>query len=275
MEETKLQKTDHYNRLEKPGQGRSGRVLGGLVVIGVGMVLLANQLGEVNLPRWVFSWKMALILLGIFIGARSSFQRSGWLVLVFIGAMFLAEDLYPSISLRAYIWPIVLISMGLWIMLRPNRFGGNCGGSRRREWRPGPGDQQGRGGMAAEPGFAPSPGAEFMSDDYLNAFTLFGGTKKNIFSKDFKGGTIETFFGGSEINLSQSDLQGPATIDVSQAFGGTKLIVPSHWKVQSDVMAILGGIDDKRPLVNDTYNTDKILYLKGTIIFGGLDIRSY
>ncbi|MFT2007119.1 LiaF transmembrane domain-containing protein [Pontibacter sp. 13R65] len=272
MEQTKFKTTENYRGLEHSAGGRSGRVLGGLVIIGIGLVLLAYQLGEITLPRWVFSWKMALILLGLFIGARSSFRRPGWLVLVLIGSLFLLEDLYPALSLRAYVWPIVLISVGLWVMLRPNKFGGRCGPeSRRRDIRPVPYT----GGTTDSNAPDQQTATEFVSDDYLSAFTLFGGTKKSVFSKQFKGGHVETFFGGSEFNLSQADLQGPATIDISQAFGGTKLIVPSHWKVQSDVMAILGGIDDKRHLVNDNYETDKILYLKGTIIFGGLDIRSY
>jgi predicted membrane protein len=85
---------------------------------------------------------------------------------------------------------------------------------------------------------------------------------------------VVNFFGGTDLNLSQSDINGVAVLDLTQVFGGTKLIVPSNWKVQSEVVAVFGGLDDKR---RDLANPDpnKVLVLKGTCIFGGIDIKSF
>ena len=54
-------------------------------------------------------------------------------------------------------------------------------------------------------------------------------------------------------------------------------IVPPHWRIHSDdLVCILGGIDDKRPLTNDlNYDPNKLLVIKGTCILGGIDIKSY
>ena len=106
---------------------------------------------------------------------------------------------------------------------------------------------------------------------------IFGGAKKNIISKNFRGGEAVTVFGGTEINLMQADLTGPVVLELTQVFGGTKLIVPPHWKVWSkDMVTILGGIDDKRPMMgNPSDDTNKTLILKGTCMLGGIDIRSY
>jgi hypothetical protein len=107
---------------------------------------------------------------------------------------------------------------------------------------------------------------------------VFGGVKKNIISKNFRGGETVTIFGGTEINLTQADVNGGVVLDLTQIFGGTKLIVPPHWRIQSkDMVAIFGGVDDKRPLLSNasTEETNKVLILKGTCIFGGIDIRSY
>ncbi|MBM3416907.1 MAG: hypothetical protein FJY20_10820 [Bacteroidetes bacterium] len=52
-----------------------------------------------------------------------------------------------------------------------------------------------------------------------------------MLSKDFKGGDIVNIFGGTEFNLSQADIKGRVTLEVTTIFGGTKLIVPSHWEV--------------------------------------------
>ena len=84
-----------------------------------------------------------------------------------------------------------------------------------------------------------------------------------------------TIFGGSELNMSQADINGVVTIEVVQIFGGTKLIVPSNWKIQtSELVSVFGGIDDKRQLTTSQDET-KVLNLRGTSIFGGIDIRSY
>ena len=67
----------------------------------------------------------------------------------------------------------------------------------------------------------------FSSEDYIDATTVLGGIHKNILSKNFKGGDITIFMGGAEINLSQADIQGTASLDITQIMGGTKIIVPS------------------------------------------------
>jgi predicted membrane protein len=81
--------------------------------------------------------------------------------------------------------------------------------------------------------------------------------------------------GGTEINLMQADINGTVILEVTQIFGGTKLIVPSNWEIKPEMVAIFGGIEDKRTMQNVSGNTDKILVLKGTTLFGGIEIRNY
>ena len=95
-----------------------------------------------------------------------------------------------------------------------------------------------------------------------------------ILSKEFKGGDIVNIFGGAEIDLTQADIKGKAVLDLVQIFGGTKIIIPSDWQVQSKMVALFGGIEDKRnPALPK--NPDKILVIDGTSIFAGIDILSY
>jgi len=64
-------------------------------------------------------------------------------------------------------------------------------------------------------------------------------------------------------------------IDVTQVFGGIKMIVPPHWQVVPDLAAVFAGIDDKRMKSTATPGSDKVLVLKGVSIFAGVDIRSF
>ena len=81
--------------------------------------------------------------------------------------------------------------------------------------------------------------------------------------------------GGTEINLMQADIPGSITIDTTNIFGGTKLIVPPTWDVQSDVVTIFGGVDDKRQILSDGTHPTKVIRLSGLCIFGGIEIRSF
>ena len=112
-------------------------------------------------------------------------------------------------------------------------------------------------------------------EDFVDSTSIFGGAKKNIISKTFKGGDLVNIFGGTDLDLTQADFTGSAVIELTTIFGGTKLIVPSNWSIKSEAVIIFGGLEDKRkmPVVSD--NPDKVLILKGTVIFGGIEIKSY
>ncbi len=226
-------------------ENRSGRIFGGSVLVIIGGILLVRQLG-VELPEWILSWGTLLIAVGLFIGAKHSFRGIGWMIPIIIGGVILIENFVPDLSVKHYIWPLLIICFGLFMIFRPRHH--------RRDW-----------------GWNP----EVSSEDFIDATSIFGSTKKNIISKDFKGGDITTVFGGTDLNLTQADISGTVVIDVTQVFGGTKLIVPAHWSIQSDVVCIFGGIEDKRPQSKDIPDSPKILKLDGTCIFGGIEIKSF
>lgn len=115
----------------------------------------------------------------------------------------------------------------------------------------------------------------YSSEDFVNTTCIFGGTKKVVLSKNFKGGDLVNVFGGAEIDLTQADINDKAVIEVTAIFGGATLIVPSNWEVKSTVITIFGGINDKRKIAALTEQTGKKLILKGTVIFGGVEIKSY
>jgi predicted membrane protein len=237
---------------------QSGRAWGGLIIVAVGAVLLAKKAGA-DLPPWLFTWQMALITFGVFVGAKHRFRDWGWLVPVAIGSVFLADKFIEDISIEQFFWPIIIIFIGLVMIFKPKR-------SRDGVWR--------RWNEKHQEQFS-AMNSQNTEEDFINAVTIFGGAKKVIISKDFKGGETTTFFGGVEINLTQADINGRAELELTQVFGGTKLVVPSNWKIQTEeLVSGFGGLDDKRKNIT-TPDPDKTLVLKGTCIFGGIDIKNY
>ena len=112
------------------------------------------------------------------------------------------------------------------------------------------------------------------SDDIMEVISVFGSAKRVVLAKNFKGGEVISVFGSSEINLSNADFTGKLVLEVVQVFGGTKLIIPPHWEVQSKTAAVFGGIEDKRSAQSAT-NPEKVLILEGVTFFGGVTIASY
>ncbi|GAA4344130.1 LiaF transmembrane domain-containing protein [Flaviaesturariibacter amylovorans] len=239
---------------------RRGRVWTGLFLLTAGSLLLAHRAG-VGLPPWLFSWPVLLIGIGLWVGARHSFKGFGWLLPVAIGAIGLADDLRADLNLRPYIWPLVLIGAGLIFIFRP-----------KRPAYTGPDESD---ALPAGGGTTDTPEAPGMErSDVLDITAILGGVKKNVLSKQFRGGEVTAFMGGAEINLAQADFQGRIRLECTNVMGGTKLIIPPDWDVQSEIVAIFGGVDDKRPPA-PVPAPNKVLFLEGTCVFGGVEIRSY
>jgi predicted membrane protein len=247
--------------------GRGGRQWSGVFLLIIGGLLLARASG-VLFPAWFFSGPVLLIGIGLFIGVRHRFRNFVWLIPIVIGGALLADRLSPDITLRPYIWPVLLIGAGLFFIFRPK--GRHCrrGGGRDDNSFT---DEQVVATSTDTDALTPGISSQ---NDMIDVTAVFGGVKKNVVSKDFKGGDVTAFMGGAEINLTQADFKGRVMIDSFNMFGGTKLIVPPDWEVQSGIVAVFGGVDDKRP-PSANVHPDKILYLDGTCIFGGVEIKSY
>src|SRR6185312_4994854 len=112
-------------------------------------------------------------------------------------------------------------------------------------------------------------------DDVINMDCVFSGFKKNIITKDFKGGNISCVFGGGNLNLTQADINGKQVLTINNVFSGMKIIVPANWEIQTDVNTMFGGVEDKRPYQTIVTNPDKILVIKGSVTFGGIEIQNY
>ena len=210
-----------------------------LVAIG-GYFLLRNfNLIPSFLPYWLFGWEMILIVIG---GAMLVTGRREGFIFLFIGGFFLLPDILhiPHFRMRDW-WPLILIIIGVVIVLR------------RRDYH--------------------SRGMVEDNRDFFNDTSIFGGSSKVFTSKNFQGGKITSVFGGSEIDFSETELgQEEVILDVFCLFGGNDIRVPNNWTVYNDSFVLFGGYDDKRR-ANAEQDPKKVLRIKGSIIFGGMDVK--
>ncbi|WP_420316383.1 LiaF transmembrane domain-containing protein [Ekhidna sp.] len=215
----------------------------GIVLVALGGYFLLRNLDLIPsfLPFWLFSWEMIFVIIG---GAMLASGRREGLVFLGIGAFFIIPDILhiPHFHMRDW-WPLILIAVGLSIFLR------------RRNYN------------------QISPGKS--NDEFFEDVSIFGGSEKTITSQNLKTARINSIFGGSELNLLGVKLgQKEVILDYLCIFGGNEIIVPNDWTIVNEMFVLFGGYSDKRAIVSGVKpDPEKVLRLKGLILFGGSEVR--
>lgn len=289
------------NRKSNYKSTESGRMWAGIIIVGFGVLLLADRL-HIGwfFPSWLFSWPIILIVIGLIIGGNSNFKNPASFFLLFFGSFFLLKDI-THFNIGPFLWPAIIIGLGLWLLLGkgkgPRIPPGGHGPHRNDPYSwdkrmpddTSPKDDTGNyqktydtnqgfatGGASAgiNEGYGAGHTGGFTDEDYMKSTAIFSEERKTIISKNFLGGEIVNIFGGTDINLMQADINTPVVIDIFQIFAGTKIIVPSHWKIKSEVVSVFGEVVDRRFVQGGLQDDRKTLYIKGTSIFGGVTIKN-
>jgi predicted membrane protein len=278
------------NNYTKPRN--DGSIAFGFIILGIGVILLLRKIGFF-IPDWILTWPMILIVIGTFSIIKHEFKSFFGFVVLFIGAYFLLKREFDlDFGLGQYVWPLGLIILGIYLITQRTREN-KVLEDIRRNWESerksktafsGAStvedakvvDENGNTGnfqSASESGFTRTTGTSFA--DRLNIDAIFSGVNRKMMSKNFQGGKITAAFGGADLDLTQVDFNGVVTIQVDIIFGGVKMIVPPHWDIRTEVTNIAAGLEDKRFFREGGVDPNKVVVLKGTILFGGLEIKSF
>lgn len=258
---------------------RERKHLIGIILVVIGLVLIVDNLRFTPhfIPWWIWTWQFLLITIGVFSLLTSDKVGPG-IVLISIGSIFLLSDILPrewpaffdlfSDNFSLF-WTLVLIIIGASLIFR-KRGERHENTSKEHSRRPSFGKSHTTFGSTTEY-------ANDIESDYIDEVAIFGGGKKIITSENFRGGKVTTIFGGTDLILSQSQLApGTNEIEVFAMFGGWTLVVPPNWQVKNEVIAVFGGISDKRVLSADMVKDNtRVLVIKGFVMFGGGEIKSY
>jgi len=267
-----------------PNPKQKNNIVAGVILVIIGVaILIRNMSFGVWFPHWIFTWPMLLVVMGLISGGRHNFRGAAWIVLMGLGIYFLiVENRLLPFDLRPFTLPIVLIAIGLFIILK-RRNNPACDirsrgwHHRNRGWHHRDSDwRHSGGGLQGFQGTQEQGTTEDTSGgDYLDVNSLLGSNNRRVISKQFKGGRVSCIFGGAEIDLTQCDIEETVVIDIVAAFGGVDLTLPANWNVRNEISVFLGGVDDKRRSYAQPGGTTKTVILKGTVMFGGVEIKSY
>jgi hypothetical protein len=100
---------------------------------------------------------------------------------------------------------------------------------------------------------------------------ILSGVTRKVSSSTFRHGEAEAFLGGVNLDLRDAMIEGDeARLDVIAIMGGVEIRVPQTWTVDSRVVPVLGGVENRTRSMNPT----KRLVIEGTVLMGGLNIRN-
>jgi len=220
-----------------------GRLLLGLVVVTLGALFLLDSADVLNANRAIDrSWPLLIVAAGVFTLAerppslaRGSLLTGIGVVLLLFTTNLLDEDAWN------YVWPAVLILIGLAIVLR---------------WR----------------GRVIPRGA--TDEDVIRATAIFGGSKLASTARQFHGAWLTAVFGGETLDLRGAQLAPEgASVNATVAFGGIDVLVPNDWRISVRSTPIFGGVEDKRDHSRPVAADAPTLHIDAVTIFGGVEIR--
>ena len=270
-----------------------GSIAFGVIILGIGLVLLFRKLG-LYIPDWVLTWPMILIAVGTYTLISQQFKSFFGSVVLFIGVYFLLKREFDlDLGLDQFIWPVGLIALGIYLITYKKREY-KAIDEARKNWETSRKNKKDSSNAekvesaevveelaasgeetakAPDSGFVRATGTAFL--DRINESVIFSGVNRKLMTKNFQGGKATVIFGGLDLDLTQVDFTGIVTLDFEVGFGGVKLIVPPHWDVRTEMSNLAAGLEDKRMFREGGVDTNKVLILKGTLLFSGLEIKSF
>lgn len=245
-------------------QNHSGKFLIAVLLISAGVLMFARNMGWIHgeIYHLIVSWQTLLVFLGLYFLARRNYVAG--VAVLLTGVYFLLGRLYclPENS-REMVWPVALIAVGIAFLFKAKR---------KSDYFRSIHSNETCGSFDSKIEGDESCGCH-TSDGFLNSNNVFGGVRHVVLDEVFKGAKIRNSFGGTTIDLRHTHIEkGETIIDIECNWGGVELYIPSDWKVINQCSPFFGGCDDKRWQAAIT-DPERILIIRGSITFGGLEIR--
>lgn len=254
---------DSINNFSSTPRTRSGLFFG-IALIVVGAILLAINFGSLpqGMKSIIFSWQMLVILIGIY-NLRQRHQIPWGLTLISVGTFFMIPKLsrvfplyFPGVeNFTSTYWPLLLILAGIIFLVFRYFFSEYF---KATHWTH----------------KMHQYGKHSTSNIYggFEKNSIFGSGEHIILDEEFKGGEINSIFGGMTLDLRRTKLPvGDSYLEVNAVFGGVTLYIPGDWAVVSQVDAIFGGFEDRRRILEPVDSSRKLI-IKGACVFGGGEI---
>jgi predicted membrane protein len=221
-------------------------LFGGLILL-LGILLTLDNLEVLEFGSVFRLWPLLLVAWGLALLLRrgGTLRRLLGGIIAIAGVVLLLGNLGLWDVDFSDLWPLLLVAVGLAIL-----FGARTGGS-------------GMCGKAAS------------EDQFVRRWVAMGALEQKITSRNLQGGELTTVMGGIELDLREAEMAGEeAVVEVFALMGAVELQVPVGWSVSSDVVALMGAVEDKTRAQVNVEGPPRRLVLKGFAIMGGVEVKN-
>jgi predicted membrane protein len=224
----------------------------GVFIMAAGVLLTLDRLELVEIGGTLRLWPGFLIVVGVVMlanrtDAAGRFWGGAWIV---VGGWLLLNTLgLVRVAIWELFWPAVLILIGMKLVTQTTR--------RRAD---------------AAAGVSASG----------SQIAILAESNRSSQNAPFRGTEMTAILGGCRLDLRQATIPPGehAVIDVFALMGSVEIWVPGTWSVNTDVIPILGGVEDKRLLPSKGPETGAVaeppptLILRGQIVLAGLTLKN-
>ena len=211
------------------------------------------------------------------------------LVLIFVGVSLVLEELDLASGLLAYFWPSLLVLLGGIQWISGGRIVGTVFAGLGILWGwtiydPTLGFWQlfwehwhlllvAAGVILVFRSFVGDPETEPDDGPRLSVFGLLSTPQRKLNAEEFQGGDLLAVLGGVDLDLKECELHpGGAVIGMLTWWGGMKVRVPKHWKVEMRIFSLLGASEDNTR--QEGNGRGPVLTLQGLVVMGGVEITN-
>jgi hypothetical protein len=216
------------------------------LIIGFGILVLGllwtldnlNILESEPITRW---WPVVLIIIGASQLMDRRTIRGGPLVLIIIGTVLTlrrAHLIYVDIGDLVPLFIALLGAKLVWEALTRGR----------------------------------AAGASPDDDSVIHAFAMMSGVRRQSTARDFRGGDANAIMGGVDLDLRNAQIapNQRVIIDAFAFWGGVEIKVPPHWRVDGQVLPLMGSFEDKTVPAGD----GPTVLIRGTAIMGAVEVKN-
>lgn len=220
----------------------------GLFLILVGIILGLNAFGVTNINLFFDGWWTVFIIVPSLNGLIKGEDRIGALIGLIIGLFLLlsCQDVIDFSLIFKLLIPVILVVIGLSIIFKDKVKDiavKNMGKINDKEID--------------------------MEHTYTSTFSE---EKINLDNEKLESCAINSIFGSVSLDLRNAIIDEDIVINNYVVFGGVTIKVPKDVNVVVKTTNIFGGVDNKTSR-NKSKENVKTIYIKGTILFGGIDIK--
>ncbi len=236
----------------------------GVCLVLFGMLLTLDRMELINAATSLRLWPVILIAFGAWkvIEHKESGRTMPGYMLAIAGGLLLLNN-WGLVRVRFWelIWPAIIVFVGARLIMQTQ--------GKRRDTQP------------AAPAFGDTVARPASSGTgRVSLCSIFGNSQRASSDKPFRGGDMISIVGGTRLDLRQATIEtgGEAVISVFTIMGGHEIWVPPGWTVVSEVIPVLGSVEDKRlPSIDPAPapgDAQPRLVLQGLVILGGLIVKN-